>query len=201
MPAYTHVWGRESADHVTGSSAWEWFHLLGGNDTYIATNGGGDDRVDGGAGNDTLIGANANEALDGGTGDDVLNGGDGNDWLAGGQGRDTLTGGKGADIFAYYDVLDGIPGFADQITDFQFGSDKINLSFIDANLSAAGDQAFVFIGDQEFTGTRGEVRAFQNQANGKWFVALDRQGDGDTLSDMTIEVANGSLFNASDFVL
>jgi Ca2+-binding RTX toxin-like protein len=201
MPAYKHVYGKNTADFFEGTSAWEWFHLGDGNDTYIAKDGGGDDRVDGGAGADTLKGANANEALDGGSGDDVIDGGAGNDWIAGNTGRDTLTGGAGKDTFAFYSTADSIPGFADTITDFQFGQDKINLSFIDANLNLAGDQGFTFIGDAEFTGTGGEVRAFQNQNNGKWFVAIDRQGDGDTLSDMTIEVTNGSLFNASDFIL
>lgn len=201
MPVIKHVYGHDGKDVMTGTSALEWFYLMEGGDTWTALDGGNDDRVYAGGGNDYLKGANANEALHGESGDDVIDGGAGNDWLAGGTGRDILTGGAGKDTFAFYSTMDSIPGFADVIADFQFGQDKINLSFIDANLNLAGDQAFKFIGDNDFTGTGGEVRAFQSQTSGKWFVAVDRHGDGDTLSDMTIEVTNGSLFTAADFIL
>jgi Ca2+-binding RTX toxin-like protein len=201
MPAYKDVYGTNWADYFEGTSAWEWFHLYDGNDTYIAKDGGGDDRVDGGAGADTLRGANANEALDGGSGDDVIDGGAGNDWLAGSGGRDILTGGAGNDIFAFYNTMDSIPGFADILTEFQFGLDKINLSYIDADLTVPGDQAFTFIGNDHFSGARGEVRVFHNSNNGKSFVALEQHGDGNTQSDMTIEIPYAMFMTASDFVL
>ncbi len=63
-----------------------------------------------------------------------------------------MTGGNGNDTFAYSSIADSAfgPLNQDTITGFQlsgiFGADRIDLSAIDANLSAAGNQAFTFIG-------------------------------------------------------
>ena len=43
----------------------------------------------------------------------------------------------------------------DQILDFTPGTDKIDLSRIDANSLVAGDQAFNWIGSNAFSGTAG----------------------------------------------
>ncbi|MFB2550944.1 calcium-binding protein [Ensifer soli] len=97
--------------------------------------GGGDDKVKAGAGNDVVDGFTGNDTLAGGAGDDVLYGGDGNDSLDGGAGRDVLVGGPGndtltggtlADIFVF-DKLSGL----DRVTDFQGGTDKLDLTAFD----------------------------------------------------------------------
>jgi hypothetical protein len=65
---------------------------------------------------------------------------------------------------------------ADLIGDFQSGVDKVDLSRIDANAGAAGDQAFSWIGSAAFTGAAGELRTY-DQGGYRW-VAGDTDGDG-----------------------
>lgn len=68
-------------------------------------------------------GGNLDERLLGGGAAETLQGGGGDDFLHDGAGSDVLTGGAGADVF----VLSR-DGSADQITDFQQGIDKIDVS-------------------------------------------------------------------------
>jgi Ca2+-binding RTX toxin-like protein len=113
-----------------------------------------------------------NLILLGGGGHDTLTGGAGSDVLIGGEGSDALTGGAGADTFRY-DAASTAP---DLIGDFQSGTDKIDLSRIDANSNAAGDQAFSWIGSNAFSGTAGELRAVAD--NGYQRIEGDVNGDG-----------------------
>jgi Ca2+-binding RTX toxin-like protein len=82
------------------------------------------ENLTGGSGSDTLTGDAASN---------VLNGGAGNDVLTGGLGDDTLIGGADADVFVFGDD-DG----ADLVTDFEDGSDTIDLSAVD-DVSGFGD--------------------------------------------------------------
>ena len=77
----------------------------------------------GGAGADQLTGSAPDDLLIGGAGNDTLLGGAGQDVLIDGAGEDWLTGGSGADLF----VLTG-DGMADVITDFQPGTDRLDLT-------------------------------------------------------------------------
>ena len=78
-----------------------------------------------------------------GIGNDRLLGSYGNDNLNGGAGYDVMTGGTGYDAFVFDAVTNSVPGsYRDRITDFQEDIDHINLSKIDANIFAAGNQAF-----------------------------------------------------------
>jgi serralysin len=80
--------------------------------------------------------------LEGGSCNDVLRGGAGNDILFGGAGKDVLIGGTGADMFVFKQTNDSTPGQADRIIDFSHAQgDHIDLSSIDPNTHAAGDQA------------------------------------------------------------
>ena len=91
------------------------------------------------------FGGNGNDSLSGSIGNDTIDGGDGNDIIYGGSGagvKDILTGNLGADIFisciadATTDLL-----FADTITDFINGTDKIGLEdrfFSDLSFSNDG---------------------------------------------------------------
>ncbi len=100
--------------------------------------------INGGLGNDTISGS---------TGADRIDGGSGADLISGGLGGDVLTGGKGKDAFVFHDAAESAFGGAvDHLTDFRLKDDRIDLSGIDANSLIAGDQAFEFIGFQEFTG-------------------------------------------------
>ncbi len=72
---------------------------------------------------DNLFGGDGNDRLFGKDGNDKLYGDAGNDILTGGNGKDTLTGGAGSDTF----VLVSSSG-TDRITDFEDGSDKLQLT-------------------------------------------------------------------------
>jgi len=74
----------------------------------------------------TITGNAANNILDGGTGNDILSGGTGNDTLNGGIDKDTLTGGVGIDTFVFQ-FGQSLVSNSDRITDFAFGTDKIDL--------------------------------------------------------------------------
>ncbi|MGF6226694.1 Ca2+-binding RTX toxin-like protein [Inquilinus ginsengisoli] len=139
--------------------------------------------------NDTLIGSSVKN---------VLSGELGNDTLRGGGGADELIGGAGADKFVFTATSDSPFQAGDLIRDFSHAQgDLIDLSGIDANTGAAGDQAFSFIGNSLYSGTAGELR-FANTAPGVVTIAGDVNGDG--TSDFHINLY-GSSVTASDFVL
>jgi Ca2+-binding RTX toxin-like protein len=128
--------------------------LAGGRDNDTLKGGGGDDHLSGDEGNDTLRGME---------GDDNIGGSFGDDYIVGGPGRDTLGGGDGGDIFVWTSTSDtGVTAAtADLIYDFSFAAgDRLVLSFIDADVYAAGNQSFTFIGTAPFSGTPGEVRYY-----------------------------------------
>ena len=76
---------------------------------------------------------------------------DGNDRLIGGNGSDTLIGGASSDNFVFSALSNSTPASPDTIVDFTHGLDKIDLSAIDANTAAGGNQAFVFAGQNSNT--------------------------------------------------
>lgn len=126
----------ESASDVTGLIG----NLIIAHDTIIENvfAGYGDDwifgntadnRLYGGySGDDVLIGGDGNDILWGYSGMDLLKGDAGNDRLIGGLGDDTLVGGQGNDRF-YFRPEDGI--FEDEIIDFGYGDDVIDLRAFD----------------------------------------------------------------------
>jgi trimeric autotransporter adhesin len=125
-----------------------------------------------------------------------------NNILIGGIGGDTLTGGTGADFFKYNAASESTVGLLhDLILDFSsLDSDKIDLSFIDAQTNVAGNQAFNFIGnnfggDVVFTGHSGEL-LFDTATES---ILADVNGDG--VADFQIELLGINIMNASDFVL
>lgn len=128
-----------------------------GNDTLLGWTG--NDRLNGGTGNDQLFGEAGNDQLFGDSGNDLLNGGAGNDLLTGGTGKDTLTSGNALDrdTFDYNSTSESQAGVLnrDVITDFRgLGAaigDRIDLSTIDANVFAAGNQAFTWKGSAAFS--------------------------------------------------
>jgi DNA-binding transcriptional regulator of glucitol operon len=64
--------------------------------------------------------------------------------ITGGLGADTLTGGAGADRFTYTSTAESSASAWDVIVDFVSGVDRIDLSKIDANVVAGGNQVFTF---------------------------------------------------------
>jgi serralysin len=172
--------------------------LNGGTDNDILSGDGGNDTLEGSIGNDSLNGGTGNDRVDGGSENDTLNGGTGNDTLIGGYGNDILVGGLGKDImgdqagndiYRYFSTLESTVGSQrDVILDFSrgFEFDKLDLSAIDANLNIVGNQAFTFIGNNNFTGTQGEVRFYTSGSN--LFVQAEIGGDGNTIADMEIQL-------------
>jgi serralysin len=126
-----------------------------------------------------------------GSGNDILRGNDVANRLDGGAGNDEYTGAGGADTFVFKNL-----GGADKIMDFLSGTDKIDLSGIDANTASANDQAFAFIGNAAFTAA-GQVRTYTD-STGKNMIAGDVNGDG--IADFTIQIGTSTV-GAGDFIL
>ncbi len=161
-------------------------------------------QITGGAGTDTLsgfenlIGSDFGDSLAGDGKANMICGGLGNDTLTGGGGADTLYGGAGADIFVFLSLTDSKTTVSgqDQVMDFSSAqSDKIDLSAIDANTSAAGDNAFVLAAS--FTHTKGQL--ISTAKTGGYLVQGDVNGDG--LADFALFVHAATPLTAADFIL
>ena len=184
--------GSEGADTLIGmESAWfegnsAWYSL-----SSLVVNYGtsGNDSITGLAGNDNLYGL---------AGNDNLSGANGNDTIVGGAGADTLTGGAGTDYFSYAGTSEAAVGSPDIIADFVQGTDKIDLSAIDANSGVSGDQAFTWIGTSAFSNVAGQLR-YATTPSGARTIYGDVDGNG--TADFQIQVTGSVSFAATDFVL
>lgn len=167
---------------------------------------GGDDALLGEDGNDTLRGGNGDDTLDGHDGNDRLLGGEGNDHLFGGKGRDVLIGGAGRDLLelgptggsrdkiVLRDISDSEVGSRhDLVTDFIRGQDTVKLSDIDADISSAQDDAFCWIGSEQFSGTPGDLRVANDLLQG--------DVDGDGVADFEIFFSGFSAPTEADIIL
>jgi len=134
---------------------------------------------------------------------DTLKGGGGNDLLYGGLGSDSLTGGAGSDTYQYRSTGESTGAAMDHVFGFAAGTDKIDLSLIDANSLSGGNQAFHWIGASAFTGggggAAGELRAYQS--SGSWFIEGDTNGDG--TADLVIQLDGSAAtpLGTGDFFL
>ena len=169
---------------------------LAGNDRLEG--GGGNDGLSGGDGNDTLSGGSGNDFVRGQFGNDTVNGGSGNDVVDGGGGTDRLAGQGGADEFDFDLQDDSKPQAPDRILDFSLAQgDKIDLVDLDANEQEAGNDAFQFIGQAQFTAV-GQLRFFHR--NGDMVVQAD-MSNATAGAELEI-VLNGLVtLQATDFVL
>ncbi len=150
----------------------------------------------------------------GGTGIDEPGGQAGNDWLygeadadvlSGREGLDHLSGGPGNDIFDYDAVTDSKGALRDVILDFagvgKAVGDRIDLSTIDANTTAGGNQAFKFVGTAKFTAP-GQVHVVKSGAD--TLVQANTDANKATV-EMDILVKDGTALHtqwvAGDFIL
>ncbi|MDO9527319.1 MAG: calcium-binding protein [Gemmobacter sp.] len=186
--------GDAGADTLIGGAGNDEVH--GGTENDHLDGGDGNDTVVGGPGNDILLGGAGNDSLIGGPGADTLRGGTGADVLEGGSGADVLFGGDGADRFVFRSITDSPMGGATQIADFTPGSDLIDLSLIDANVTRPGVQSFVFIGEAAFF-AGGQLRYTQNGQNG--LLLGDVNGDG--VADFLVRLNAVAGFQATDLLL
>ena len=164
------------------------------------------DSVNGAGGNDSIFGAGANDWLQGGAGNDTLRGGAGNDLLVGGTGADVLIGGAGNDRFDFNSVGESSPAARDALRagdgGLAFdgagagGGDRIDLSTIDANLLAGGNNTFVFGGN-----TAGHVWLTTSGTN----TIVNANIDGDAAAEFQLVIADGGVsagaYVGADFIL
>jgi Ca2+-binding RTX toxin-like protein len=168
----------------------------------------GDDLVQGLGGGDTLFGGGGSDAILGGSGNDVIDGGGGSgDRLYGESGNDRLVasqdpaspdleiaflkGGAGRDTFA----VGGI-GARASIEDFARGSERIDVSAVDANPAVAGNQAFAFAGKGSDPGTG---RLSYYYSDDSTIIVGEATGDGQR--DFSVFLDGRVTLAASDFVL
>jgi len=146
---------------------------------------------------ENVSGGNFADTLLGNGGANSLFGNGGNDVLTGRGGLDVLAGGSGNDRFVYLATSDAATGGSTQetISDFTVGQDKIVLSAIDANITAAavGNQAFAFIGSGGFSGVAGQLRYVGGLVTG--------DVNGDTVADFIIRIGNGAALTGTSFDL
>lgn len=196
--------------------------VYGGDSGDMLDGGGSRDALLGDAGQDTLRGEQDVDALFGGGSDDTLFGGSGADDLIGGRGVDDLRGGSGRDTFIWLDQTESgeTVNSADVVGDFERGSDKIDLSFVEGGIITEdilvqismgtytggsyenGDEDAVqlhFIGQDDFSGESGTGEVRWQIAGDDVRVRVDISGNG--TSDLDIIVSDVSNLSASDFVL
>jgi Ca2+-binding RTX toxin-like protein len=144
-------YGGAGNDHIEvwGSVTYSGSALgAGGNDTLVCKGGDEGCSLLGGAGDDTLISEGTVTGA----------------YMTGGPGRDTLAGGAPRDVFVFRDG-DTVAGpNRDVIKNFRHGSDVIDLSAVDANVKAPGDQAFTFVAVAKHPGI-GEVSYYVSGQN------------------------------------
>jgi Ca2+-binding RTX toxin-like protein len=158
-----------------------------------------------GAGSDTLTGfenvtgSQFADTLTGTIGANAIGGGAGNDKITGGGGADTLTGGADADTFIFKVVADSAPGAADFITDFVAGTDKVDLSLIDANSALSGNQAFLFVDGENPNVVANSVTWYEDSGN----TIVQADLNGNTAAAEVQIVLQGTNLNlhSTDFFL
>ena len=123
-------------------------------------------------------------------------GGSAGDTLIANQGANRLTGNGGADTFRWTSASHSSSAAVDTITDFQSGSDRIDLSFLDADSRSPADDSFRWIGSGAFSGSAGELRG--QAIDGSLHIFADVNGD--ALADFEIVLAGRTIVAASDFI-
>lgn len=156
--------------------------------------------------NDSIYGNRYADNLSAGRGNDAVYGYAGNDTIVGGAGKDSIAGGGGNDRFIFEASSESSAGAttADKITDFVRGSDKINLSTIDAFTSSGANDTFIWKGTSAFNSTsKGEVRyeKFNNTGTSNDYTMVWIDTDADKDVEMAIRLTGLYSLSDSDFIL
>ncbi len=106
---------------------------------------------------ENLTGSINGDMLTGNAKVNIIDGGEGNDIVNGGGGGDKLIGGNGSDRFKFSNTTDSTTSGRDTIGDYDDGTDKIDVSAIDAKSSTGIDDDFTFRGTSGFNGA-GQIR-------------------------------------------
>ncbi len=139
------------------------------NDVIIANPDGGNVTIKGKQGNDVVVGGNGDDNINGNIGDDLIIGGRGDDFLKGG-------GQKTFDTFVWQ--AGDADGGKDQIEDFEFDFDTLDLSDLLQGEDLNTIENFLSI----------------SFVDGSTFINIDVDGQGD-YTDQQIELINRDLFN------
>jgi VCBS repeat-containing protein len=171
------------------------------NDTFNAASTppttNGNDTVFGLFGDDVISSLGGADTLYGGPDRDDLDAGAGNDILTGNADRDTLAGGAGADIFVFETLLDSETLDPDRVQDFSSAEgDGIDLRLIDADVFAAGNNAFTLIAGTTFTRDVPGQLFFDPATN-----LLQGDVNGDAAADFAIFLVGVASVSATDFLL
>jgi serralysin len=171
-----------------------------------AIGGSGADILTGNVAGNALAGNGGNDRLAGLAGNDRLLGGGGNDRLTGGAGVDQLIGGKGFDAFVFAACSDSRPSACDRLlaggaapafdAPGRASGDVIDLRAIDADTTAAGNQAFAF-------GGTGRGHLWLRDSGNVTHVYANT--DTDRAADFELTILDGpvraSAYTAHDFLL
>ena len=143
-----------------------------------------------GSGNTSGTGNSANNVIIGNSGDNIL---------TGKAGADTLTGNGGIDsfVFAGGDTGSAI-GSRDLIADFTPGTDRIDLTGIDANSTVSGSNAFRLLGTSAFDGAAAALRYSYDAGRG--VTVLEGDTNGDRAADFAIDLSGNKTLGQGDFV-
>jgi len=193
-----------------------------GNDKIVASVGDGDDTyygddMDDGFGIDTLdmstITGNITADLGTGylgrgtvvsaqSGTDTIWGienivtGSGDDVITASSAANVMDGGAGNDTFRFLSAADAD---GDTIIGFQPG-DRIDLSAIDANSGAGGNQAFTLVNGSEFTGAAQLIITHESREDSDYTV-VSGSTSGEVAADFRISIKGTHDLQASDFIL
>lgn len=192
-----HLDGSDGDDRLYGDDGNDWLSGDAGMD--ILKGHDGNDCLSGGDGDDTLVGNSGMDTLRGDGGNDRIKGGAGDDIVQGGAGADLMSGQAGSDVFVFVDSGDSGPSVEtrDTITDFVPGTDLVDLRAIDANPWTLGDDDFIFLGHDYFTGSAGELR----YSTGRTRSVVKIDLDGDRRPDMKIVLTDVHHLDSHDFLL
>jgi Ca2+-binding RTX toxin-like protein len=214
------IFAGDGNDMVTAGKGNDTVFGDAGNDKFVAEVGDGDDVYhgdgqNGGNGIDTLDMSAATAAVTVNLGTGLMGHGSavssqtGNDTLWGienavtGSGADTIIasaavnvmdGGAGADIFRFHttEAADG-----DTIMGFEPG-DRLDFTNIDANLGAAGDQAFQLVNGNSSNAAAQLVVLHESRADGDYTV-VEGHVNGDGNADFQVNIKGHHTLNSGDF--
>lgn len=149
-------------------------------------------------GKDTVIGSEYDDFLFAAAGNDVIKGRGGNDVILAGPGADDFYGGSGADLFVFVERVQSTVSAKGRDTIFDFKSnDRIDVSALDANLKAGGDQSFKFVGTKVFSGHAGELRYTKKDSD----TLIYGDVNGDKKADFSIHLDDAVTMKAGYFFL
>jgi len=211
------VFGEAGDDFIVAGDGDDMVFGGDGDDLMVASGGDGNDVFYGGAGTDTVDMATVTDdiAVDLGTGYMNRGGavsasgghdtfwsvenfvsGSGNDVITASNAVNVIDGGDGDDVFRFVQAGDAD---GDTISTFQPG-DKIDVSAIDADYTASGNQAFTLV-NGGLTGALGELSVDYQTIDGSEMTIVQGNVDGDSDAEFSLTINGHHELTSTDFNL